>query len=78
MRLSGAHLVAAIPPYRRPKLQLGSIPDPLETPVSPAQVMTALRDLTRATLHHAGWANIANGGRAHAQPEAVLTLHGIP
>ncbi|MER5225178.1 ISAs1 family transposase [Streptomyces flaveus] len=41
-------------------------------------VMSALRDLARATLHRAGWANIASGRRAHTQPEAVLTLYGIP
>ena len=41
-------------------------------------VMSSLRDLARATLHRAGWANIANGRRAHTRPEDVLTLHGIP
>ncbi|WSM52089.1 hypothetical protein OIE83_36600 (plasmid) [Streptomyces sp. NBC_01708] len=41
-------------------------------------VMSALRDLARATLHRAGWANIASGRRAHTHPAATLTLHGIP
>ncbi|MFE2519046.1 ISAs1 family transposase [Streptomyces mirabilis] len=41
-------------------------------------VMSSLRDLTRATLHRAGWANIASGRRAHTQFETVLTFHGIP
>lgn len=41
-------------------------------------VMSALRDLARGALHRAGWANIASGRRAHTQPEAILTLHGIP
>lgn len=41
-------------------------------------VMNSLRDLARASLHRAGWANIASGRRAHNQPEAVLALHGIP
>ncbi|MEW2631448.1 hypothetical protein AB0903_07280 [Streptomyces sp. NPDC048389] len=41
-------------------------------------VMSAQRDLARATLHRAGWAGIACGRRAHAQPETVLALHGIP
>ncbi|MGW1365473.1 ISAs1 family transposase [Streptomyces chartreusis] len=41
-------------------------------------LMSALRDLARATLHRAGWANIASGRRAHTQPETVLALHGIP
>ncbi|MFF3584076.1 hypothetical protein [Streptomyces mirabilis] len=40
--------------------------------------MSALCHLARATLHRAGWANIASGRRAHTQPEAVLTLYGIP
>lgn len=41
-------------------------------------VMTTLRDLARATLHRAGWTNIASGRRAHTQPETALVLHGIP
>ncbi|WTW81470.1 ISAs1 family transposase [Streptomyces sp. NBC_00009] len=41
-------------------------------------VMSALRDLARAALHRAGWANIASARRAHTQSEATLTLHGIP
>ncbi|MFD9110320.1 ISAs1 family transposase [Streptomyces bottropensis] len=41
-------------------------------------VMSSLRDLARATPHRAGWADIANGRRAHTRPEDVLTLHGIP
>lgn len=41
-------------------------------------VMTALRDLARATLHRVGWANIASARRAHTQPATVLALHGIP
>ncbi|MFJ9821770.1 hypothetical protein ACIRU3_42320 [Streptomyces sp. NPDC101151] len=41
-------------------------------------VMSCLRDPARATLHQAGRASIASGRRAHTQPEAVLTLHGIP
>ncbi|WTK18290.1 ISAs1 family transposase (plasmid) [Streptomyces sp. NBC_01525] len=41
-------------------------------------VMSALRDLARATLHRSGWANIASGRRAHTHPAATLTLHGIP
>ncbi|MFD4977762.1 ISAs1 family transposase [Streptomyces sp. NPDC058424] len=40
-------------------------------------VLSALRDLARAALHRAGWANIASGRRAHTQPAAALTLHGI-
>ncbi|MFH8775798.1 transposase [Streptomyces sp. NPDC017958] len=40
-------------------------------------VMTALRDLARATLHRAGWTNIASARPAHSHPEAVLALHGI-
>jgi predicted transposase YbfD/YdcC len=41
-------------------------------------VMTALRDLAPATLHRAGWTNIASARRAHSHPEVVLALHGIP
>ncbi|MCX5323839.1 ISAs1 family transposase [Streptomyces sp. NBC_00120] len=41
-------------------------------------VMSALRDLARATLHRSGWANIASGRRAHTHAAATLTLHGIP
>lgn len=41
-------------------------------------VMSALRDLARATLHQSGWVNIASGRRAHTQPAAVLALHRIP
>ncbi|MFF8917801.1 ISAs1 family transposase, partial [Streptomyces sp. NPDC015032] len=41
-------------------------------------VMSALRDLARATLHRSGWANIASGRRAHTHPSATLALHGIP
>ncbi|MFJ2078935.1 ISAs1 family transposase [Streptomyces anulatus] len=41
-------------------------------------VMSALRDLARATLRRSGWANIASGRRAHTHPAATLTLHGIP
>jgi predicted transposase YbfD/YdcC len=41
-------------------------------------VMSALDDLARGALHRAGWANIACGRRTHAQPEAILALHGIP
>lgn len=40
--------------------------------------MSSLRDRTRATLHRAGWANIAGGRRAHTQFETILTFHGIP
>nr|WP_257217346.1 MULTISPECIES: hypothetical protein [Streptomyces] len=40
--------------------------------------MSALRDLVRATLHRAGWANIASGRRAHTRPDTALALHGIP
>ncbi|WP_406735471.1 MULTISPECIES: ISAs1 family transposase [unclassified Streptomyces] len=41
-------------------------------------VVSVFRDLARAALHRAGWANIASGRRAHTRPEAILTLHGIP
>ncbi|TWG02830.1 DDE family transposase [Streptomyces brevispora] len=41
-------------------------------------VVSVFRDLARAALHPAGWANIASGRRAHTRPEAILTLHGIP
>ncbi|MGY4907819.1 ISAs1 family transposase [Streptomyces sp. 900116325] len=41
-------------------------------------VMSAIRDLARATLHRAGWTNTASGRRAHTHPDTVLTLHGIP
>ncbi|MEU3481046.1 ISAs1 family transposase [Streptomyces sp. NPDC033753] len=37
-------------------------------------VMSALRELARATLHRSGWANIASGRRAHTHPAATLTL----
>ncbi|MET8327155.1 hypothetical protein [Streptomyces sp. NPDC005181] len=40
--------------------------------------MSTLRDLARATLHRAGWTNIASGRRAHTQPGTALALHGIP
>lgn len=38
-------------------------------------VMTALRDLARATFQRAGRVNTAS---AHRRPEGVLALHGIP
>lgn len=41
-------------------------------------VMSALRDLARATLHRSGWTNTADGRRAHTHPETARTLHGIP
>ncbi|MFH8470839.1 hypothetical protein [Streptomyces sp. NPDC017991] len=41
-------------------------------------VMSSLRDLAQATLHRAGWANVASARRAHTRPEDILTLHGIP
>jgi hypothetical protein len=41
-------------------------------------VVSVFRDLARAALHRACWANIASGRRAHTRPEAVLTLHGTP
>ncbi|MET9762614.1 hypothetical protein ABZ016_26785 [Streptomyces sp. NPDC006372] len=40
--------------------------------------MTVLRDPAHTTFHCAGWANTASARREHGQPEAVLTLHGIP
>ncbi|MBP2056092.1 hypothetical protein J2Z21_009109 [Streptomyces griseochromogenes] len=40
--------------------------------------MSAPRDLARPTLHRAGWANIASGERAQAQPETVLARHRTP
>ncbi|WP_267896255.1 MULTISPECIES: hypothetical protein [Streptomyces] len=40
--------------------------------------MTVLRDPAYATFHCAGWANNAGARREHGQPEAVLTLPGIP
>ncbi|MFJ2136453.1 ISAs1 family transposase [Streptomyces sp. NPDC087845] len=41
-------------------------------------VMASLRDIVRSSLCLAGWANTASGRRAHADPAASLTLHGIP
>ncbi|WP_194927888.1 transposase [Catenulispora pinisilvae] len=49
----------------------------LRTGHAPA-VLAGLRDIVRGALHKAGWANIAAGRRAHLDPTAVLTLHGIP
>ena len=41
-------------------------------------VLAALRDIVRATLRKAGWANTASARRAHTNAEDILTLHGIP
>ena len=41
-------------------------------------VLAGLRDIVRGALRKAGWVNTATARRAHLNPAAVLTLHGIP
>ncbi len=74
---SGAHSHTATgprPARDRPTAEDASQVQRHRTPT----VMTAQRDPAHATFHRVGWANTASARRAHGQPEAVLTLHGIP
>lgn len=38
-------------------------------------VLGVLADIVRQALTAAGWKNLASGGRAHTDPDKVLTLH---
>lgn len=48
----------------------------IRTRNAPAVVAT-LGDIVRGTLRAVGWINTASARRAHTDPAAILTLHGI-